>query len=399
MELSRNLKLRRERFSLTQAWVAEALEVPRELLSYWETGARAPNPQQLARLARIYRTTPKRLQAPALDPAADDPLELFGKIDAADPLGEKLTAWISFLDRWAEFLRVDLGRPLPGPGRPPPALAENAIVHDRRRASSRAAAAREHWQLGECALPDLHAFLDQHGVTILRLPLASPDDRSGGVTGAFYNHAELGFCVVVHDGLSASGQTTALAHLLAHILFHYSEVAILCRATADDRLERFADAFAEHFQVPGKTLRERVRERLDRTGRDELQPLDAIVLANLFQVSFPALVTRLASEGLIPAETASDWREIDGPELASRFGLSIPGPPGPADAAGPLARFPASISAAVQRAVAERGISVARAAAVLGVDPRELRRRWLAALPRTEPDARTARGGFERARP
>ena len=57
MGLGDRLQERRNRARYTQAEVAGALGVPRELISYWENETRTPGMGQLGELARLYRVT------------------------------------------------------------------------------------------------------------------------------------------------------------------------------------------------------------------------------------------------------------------------------------------------------------------------------------------------------
>jgi Zn-dependent peptidase ImmA (M78 family) len=346
--------------------------IPRELLSYWENGVRNPSPAHLRALARIYRTTPEAVSDPEEELDQLDPVTLFADLIEGEVMSENLTVWSAFLDRWAEFLEVDLGRTLPGPSRPPAALIEGSMVYDRRRASALADEAREYWDLGQLALPELYAFVDDMGVLVYRQGLNGLGSGTTGSSGAFYNHAQLGFCVLVNDDVSSARQSFTLAHGISHVLYHYSEVGILCRVNRDDRLEQFADAFSQHFLVPGKELRKRARNLLDATYRRDLEPIDAVRLANLFRVSFPTMVMRLASESLVSTDTVYAWRRIDGHALATRFGLEAPGFPIRPGQDGPLGRYPASVLVTVRAALSNDTVPLDRAAEVLAVEPDEI---------------------------
>ena len=394
MEIGDNLRRRRERFSLTQEWVAEALDIPRELLSYWETGARTPNASHLRNLARIYRTTAAKLRDPNFDPAAVSPTDvLAAPEDLDDELGSTLDAWTISLDRWAEFLTVDLGRTLGGPDRPPSALAEPATVTDRRRASALADKAREHWDLGQLALPELYAFLDQQGIFVQRMPLGELGG-AGGISGAFFNHGELGFCVVVNAQATPARQAFTLAHGIAHALYHHAEVGVLCRIMADDRVERFADAFGEQFLVPGKALRVCAHAVVHGAGRNQMLPMDALRLANLYRVSFPTIVMRLASERVIDDAKAAAWREIDGGALAERLGVVPPAFALSPGAAGPLKRYPTSVLATVAHAIEQKRATLERVADVLDVEPSVIEDHLLATPPEPVADEQKEHAEF-----
>jgi transcriptional regulator with XRE-family HTH domain len=60
-ELAERLRSEREYLGLSQDQVARALELPRAAVSAFETGRRKVSSVELARLARLYGTTPDRL--------------------------------------------------------------------------------------------------------------------------------------------------------------------------------------------------------------------------------------------------------------------------------------------------------------------------------------------------
>ena len=54
MEIGKKLKAARSRAGLTQEQVAEALDVTRQAVSKWETGAAEPSTSNLLALAKLY---------------------------------------------------------------------------------------------------------------------------------------------------------------------------------------------------------------------------------------------------------------------------------------------------------------------------------------------------------
>lgn len=60
-ELAERLRSEREYLGLSQDQVARALDLPRAAVSAFETGKRKVSSVELARLARLYGTTPDRL--------------------------------------------------------------------------------------------------------------------------------------------------------------------------------------------------------------------------------------------------------------------------------------------------------------------------------------------------
>jgi Zn-dependent peptidase ImmA (M78 family) len=127
-------------------------------------------------------------------------------------------------------------------------------------------------------LPNLYALLDEREVLVYRAAMGRLDREPESISGAFYNHPELGYCILVNTDTAPGRQSFTLAHEWAHALFHYAKGGIICRSKDTDPLERFADAFAASFLVPGKELR--------RLASEFMNPLEALKLAQYFSVSY-----------------------------------------------------------------------------------------------------------------
>lgn len=378
MDLARQLRERRERLALSQERVARSLGVPRELVSYWETGTRVPSLRQLQDLASLYRTSAARLTGAVSDEEEVRRVILRG---IEDPEAQRaISSWLGFLDAWADLLG-DLGRRLPGPGKPPRQLDERETVTDVRRASTLAEKVRDHYDLGHDAIPDLYAFLDAQRYLVVKANLGSIGRGQGGVSGAFYNHPRLGFCVLVNADTSPGRQAFTLAHELAHALYHHASGGIVCRYLPDDPQERFADAFAASFLVPGKELRRLVKLEQSRSGSETLAPIDAVKLAKYFGVSYAMILVRLRVERLITPSSYEEWRGYSATALATQLGLD------PSDFHIPvprplrLDRYPVSVLEVVRKAVEEDRLSPKQAAGLLDVALNDVQRTLLSAPP------------------
>lgn len=381
MDLASNLRERRERLSLTQERVANALGIPRELVSFWETGVRTPSFKYLQALAKHYSTTPEHLLGNVEASDKNRPLGLFRGVPENDHVNSEVQRWIAFLDTWAEFQEEDIERDLPGPSRPPRHLDQGATVHDARRASALADEVREFYRLGQDALPNLYAFLDEQGILVYKANLGSIGVGSNSISGAFCNHPKLGYCILVNADTTPGRQAFTLAHELAHALFHHAEGGILCRFAADDRLERFADAFAANFLVPGKELRRLVKSELERRDGAELQPPDAISLANYFGVSYAMILVRLLFERLISREVYDAWKRISAAGLAEQLGLNSDEFRIPEPKTLSLDRYPLSVLEETRWAVEQGYLSPKQAAGLLEVSIRDVQGSLLAPPP------------------
>lgn len=374
------LQAARERSALTQAAVANALGVPREMVSYWETGERQPSLARLKKLARLYRVNPGYLlgEEDLDERAGRDVLyrSLEARPDGHARVRLEIDGWLDFLDDWADFLEhAGHGDLLPGTRKPPKPLDEG-YVDDVRRASRLAADVREHFDLGLDPLPDLGAFLDEIDVLVYRTSLGrftrdfANDD---GVSGAFFNHPRVGWSILVNTSVSSGRQTFTLAHEFAHALYHYEAGGVISREdqARTDPKERFANAFAAHFLVPSKRLRTLVNHY---GGRDELAPLLAVKLASYFGVSYSMLLYRLLGERLINAEERKALSGSSVQSMAQRLNISDEPFRGPKHATEGVDRFPFSVLEIVRREIedGDGDLSPSQAAGLLDMNEIDL---------------------------
>lgn len=376
--LGPRLRQAREQAGMSQQDVADAIGVVRETISYWENERRAPGLVQLHHLADALGTSPDALLGNEPLPTVEqDHLLLYRNVDArASRTRVEVRRWLAFLDEWAD-LREECGDRLPGPGLPVnDAWRAPQPVTDSRRAVTLAAEVRAYYNLGSDAIPDLAAFLDQHGVLVYRARLERLEE--GGVSGVFYNHPRLGYAVLVNTDTTPGRQTFTLAHEFAHALFHYQERGLVSRAGDVDRKERFADDFAAHFLVPSDKLRDLVaHSNQGRIG----SPFEVIHLQRYFRVSYATMLNRLRSAGLLPPEQYEEYRWYSPSDLASRLGFDhreyfpADGPHGTT-----LRTYPTSVLERVRSLILGEELSLPAAASLLRVSQEEIADELLAAF-------------------
>ena len=374
--LGARLRQAREQAGFSQQEVAEAIGVARELISYWENERRTPGLGQLGRLADVLGMSTGHLLGDEPMPAPDqEHALLYRDLDArAVRTRAEVRRWLAFLDDWAD-LREECADHLPGRAVPAnPAWRAPGPVTDSRRAATLAAEVRAYYGLGSDAIPDLAAFLDQHGVLVYRAWLDRLED--GGVSGAFYNHSRLGACVLVNANTTPGRQAFTLAHEFAHALFHYQDRGLISRAGDPDRKERLADDFAAHFLVPSDKLRDLVTRRGDRVS----SPFEVIRLQRYFRVSYATMLNRLRSTGLLTPEQYDEYRRYSPSSLADPLGLDCDEYRPPTDPQGvTLAAYPASVLERVQALVREEELGLGAAASLLRVSQEEIADELLAA--------------------
>lgn len=367
--LGARLREARTRTGLDQQAASTALEVDRVNLSYWENGRRTPGLAHLQRLAEVYGTTVDYLLGNTDHFEQTDHHEaLYQHLTGTEKQAKKaLKTWLTFLDGWAE-LREEADGELPGRGQsfvPEGRVAEP--VTDSRRAPTLAVRTRELCQLGTDAIPDLMAFLDSKDILVCRKDMG----RSSDVSGMFYNHPRLGFCILVNSAHQPGRQQFTMAHEMAHALFHHQEKGLISRASVKDRREKFADTFAAHFLVPTDALRQAVQRCEPLTPGVPLDPYDVVRLQREFRVSYAMLLLRLYSEAFIDQATFDRYRQYSPKGLAERLNVNTLEFQYRPDCPPELTTYSPSIIDTVIRYLHEGRLSVPSAASLLDV-PQEV---------------------------
>lgn len=361
------------------------------VLNYYETGRRQPPLIVAAALARLYGTSLEFLLAG--DEGARSGLDVSGVLFRAAPraLGDQAQAGLRLLEqRLADYveLAADVGATLPGPGR-------SSVSPPRTNSGKEAAwAARELRRLlnlGGGALGDPFQVLDAH-VLIWRLQLG--EDLDEAPSGLFYNHPQAGFCIAINSEMTLGRQVFTLAHELAHAYFHsHGADVVISMPGGDHGRERFADAFAGEFLVPGDELR-RVAGELEPFG-NFVDPTVVIHLQRHFGVSFATMRVRLLQERLVTREEYDHLADVSPSLLARALGYTVH----PADMGSyrlhPLEAHPTRLLLLVRAALAQSTITLGDAAEILGTSTDEARQ--LQAHPAAAEEDRRAIDDLEQA--
>jgi Zn-dependent peptidase ImmA (M78 family)/transcriptional regulator with XRE-family HTH domain len=354
------LRSGRERAGLSQQAAAEAVGINETLLGRYEAGRRQPPLGVAAALARLYGTSIEALAAG--EEGAEPGTGVSGILLRAAPreLAGRARAGLRLFElRLAEYVELarEMSTALAGPGSTPLAPARTVGA---KEAAWAARELRRHLNLGSGALADPFGALGEQ-VLAWRLPLGEDLD------GFFYNHPQAGFCVAVNSEMTLGRQVFTLAHELAHACLHSKDhTAAVCMPGADRGRERFADAFAGEFLVPGDELR-RVTGELS-VFSELANPTLIVHLQRRFGVSFAILRLRLLQERLITAGEYDALAETSPGRLAQALGY-------PDDAGGlhPLAAQPARVLLLVRAALERSAITAGDAAEVLGTGTEEVR--------------------------
>lgn len=310
-------RLRRARLAagLSQAQVAEALEIPRSAVSLIEAGRRSVSSIELAKLARLYG---KPASAFLFDPEGEPVLQYFR---AETPPAEPESAVIGEAVEWCRYYAI-LEESVYGqqrydlPSYPVPrGLAIDQGAHlaeqERRRLG-----------LGDAPVPSVIDLLEHEGVKVLLRSF--PPESS--ISGCFFFSPEIGPCVLINARERASRRRFTAAHEYAHFLVDRDERGgeICDTARRSEPLEMRANAFAASFLLPASGVESALEDR--GTQKLQVEPEHAVHLMYHFGVSFEAVLWRLLNLGWITRDQRDGYAGIAPTGLADALGYG--GEPG-----------------------------------------------------------------------
>ena len=361
-ELGEALARARAHGRYSQKDVGAALGVSRVMVSYWESGERTPNDRQLSALARLYSVEPAALIAGSyVEPMAADLANtlLQHREGAEGDVVLGVREFVRFLDRFAELAQI-LDQPVRSLRQSPFAGRQgNSQSDDTRR---KAAEVRAHLGLGLAPVADLEPVCEMLGVVAYGASLG-PDPRTSP-SGAFLRHPGVGLSIMTNLDMTCDDRRFAVAHGLAHALFHSDETnQVLC--WGGGRRESFADAFAGEFLMPSDGVR-RFAEAIGLPRRMD-DPLDIAQVQHYYGVSWSIVLGRLRQMNAITRGAHDEL--LAGPQPA-RPGAAVAHPAAlEADelVTEPLRRFPRSFLRMLRHAVRAEAMSPPTAASFAGL--------------------------------
>jgi len=318
--LGLRLQEARKARGMTQQRAAEALGMSRPTYIAIEKGERPVQPGELIRLAELYGRSVHELQRtrpPVRDFVSHFRAAAPRTADAGPELDEAVARLQRLSDDYLELERL-CHAPLPLHY---PVPYDIAGLDPGEAGEEIAAVERNRLGLGDGPLPHLRDLLETDvGLRIFCLGL--PDH----VSGLFIFSETLGGCIALQRKHPAGRQLWSLCHEYAHFLVqrYEAEVTILRSESRGSRKERFADAFARAFLMPALGLRRRFNDLMRSVAT--MTPATLLTLADLYGVSFEALLLRLEDLRLIPVGT---WRHLKDnhfqvKEARSLLGLALP---------------------------------------------------------------------------
>jgi Zn-dependent peptidase ImmA (M78 family)/transcriptional regulator with XRE-family HTH domain len=363
--LAASFRRAREAAGLSQDAAARATGINRVLIAYYETGRRQPPCPTVTRLARLYGVSVNSLMEgenlEVSDTAADQILFRTAPRELTDEAKAGARKFSVGIDSYIELLE-DLGQEAPGKGNSPFPPVRERVAH--REVGRLAREVRQYLGLGTGPVGNLFRVVDERFL-VFRLPLGQ--ELQTAPSGLFLNHPQAGFCIAVNCEMTLGRQIFTLAHEIGHAFFHSQQnPALISMVGAPVMRERFADAFAGEFLVPGDTLAKLVRELLE-VGEDVSDPAVVVHLQRHFGVSYAALLVRLRQERHIPQSAYEALARVSPSKLAQSLGYEV----NPAEMGHylmhSLDQFPDRLLRLVRRAVLKGTMTRGDAAETLGV--------------------------------
>jgi len=291
--LAERIAAARKAAGKTQEDAAALLGVSRPTYIAIEKGLRPVQPQELVKLAAFFGRTVNELVR-RREPVALEP-HLRAAVDQSRPETPELFAAITEFERFAEDYR-ELENLLNAPlvSNPPPQVQLPSRGGVTDFAEDVAARERDRLQLGDQPILSLRRVLEQEvGVRVFfgRLP--------SWIAGMYAYASELGYCIFINKKHPPERQRMSMAHEYAHFLIDRYRPGIdyLERHARKPANERFAEAFALAFLMPGVSLRRYVNDIVNTTG--DFRVADLVRLTQYYFVSAQAAVLRLEQLGLI----------------------------------------------------------------------------------------------------
>jgi Zn-dependent peptidase ImmA (M78 family)/transcriptional regulator with XRE-family HTH domain len=308
----------RLRASYSQDDVGAALGVSRAMVSYWEAGSRTPNDRQSGALAQLYGVQLIDLiEGSDPEPTGIDLASMLMRADenVSVETATGIREFVQFLDRYAELSRL-VGSPVSGLSQSPFAFNPRFTQKDdiRRKAEE----VRGYLGLGTGPVPDLDPICEMLGITVYRSSLGA--DLTTAPSGAFLNHPDIGFSILVNLDMTPGRRRFTVAHEIAHALFHSNETnSVVSRGTGTR--ENLADTFAGEFLMPSEGVR-RFIEEAGIPPRIE-EAVDIVHIQRYFHVSWPTALVRLRQMNAVTADTFLELRRSINPvSLALSLGYT-----------------------------------------------------------------------------
>ena len=309
----------------TQEEVAGFLGYSRPTYIAIEKGERPARPDEVVKLAAYFGRKVNELVRPG-EPVTDLQPHLRA---VADKMGTgaksqaALNAAIDQLQALAEDYR-ELERIRNDPLRPsyPPEVMLNPRINPTEQAEVVAEQERKRLGLGDQPAIFLRKTLEWD----VGLRIFYSDDLPSNIAGMYAYSADLGACLLINRKHPPKRRRVSMLHEYGHFLLSADRykpgidyLAISGRKPAN---ERFAEAFALSFLMPGSSVWQQFQKSLVTTG--DFQVADLCRMKHFYFVSLEAMTLRVEQLGLIPRGT---WECLKESRFAPRKAEAMLGLP------------------------------------------------------------------------
>jgi len=292
--LAERLVAARKTANVTQEAAAKYLNMSRPTFIAIEKAARRPSPEELVKLAELYKAPLNKLLRNDSRPEQLRP-HLRSVLDLSSGVQPVLEAAIvqlsAYIDDYQYLERLVDARPatnFPPQVRIPPGPIERFAEH---------CAQEERARLNLGAHQPIYTprkVLEEAGVHVFTCKLDSK------LAGLYVFVPEFGYCILVNSVHSRDRRHWTISHEYGHFLADRDRPGVdyLKPMQRKSEGERFADSFAAAFLMPEAGVQRHFYEEVGRSG--DFKVGDLCRMADYFAVSLMAMTLRLESLGLIP---------------------------------------------------------------------------------------------------
>ena len=299
--LSERLSAARRAAGITQEAAADHLRMSRPTYIAIEKGTRRPRPDELVKLAKLFKEPLNKLLRTEAPPANVQPhlrTMLQASADGQEEIEAATSKLLSFVDDYRYLESLSGERPIttfPPKVRTPPGPIE-------RFAEYCAQEERERLNLGAYQpIHTLRSVLEESGLHVFF------DELYFNLAGLYAFVPDFGYCILVNKLHPRDRRRWTIAHEYGHFLVDRDRPGIDCLRPMQRKpeSERFADAFAAAFLMPEVGVQRRFYDHIDRAA--DFRVGDLRRMADFYAVSLVAMTLRLESLSLIPR---GSWDEI-----------------------------------------------------------------------------------------
>jgi Zn-dependent peptidase ImmA (M78 family)/DNA-binding XRE family transcriptional regulator len=305
--LAEKLTAARKSAGLTQEDAANHLGMSRPTFIAIEKGTRRPRPEELVKLAELYKESLNRLLRDESRPKTIRPhlrytLDVSGEgVLEVEQAIERLTNFVEDYQFLEQLMQSKPITNFPPPVRIPPGPIDRFAEH---------CAQQERARLNIGSHQPIHTLrkvLEEVGVSVFA------DELDSKLAGLYIFVPDFGYCILVNDRHPSDRRRWTIAHEYGHFLADRDKPGVdyLKPMGRRPESEKFADVFASAFLMPETGVQQRFYEEVDRTG--DFTVGDLCRMADFYLVSLHAMTWRLEALGLLPK---GSWDEINSTRVA-----------------------------------------------------------------------------------